>query len=222
MRAIAMGQGNGFQPHALGGGNHILHKFDWKNRIAADPVECHDATLVVGKTSLQDKPGYFPPEFCSFFGIEHTIEHSAGDRRQRSTQVSVEQQFLQAQASKLPPTQNFVDPGDANSIQASQVHDPEVLAEMRLPHKEQIAAVTPLDPFVDDRGNVIDVVVVAEKKECFHGGAGRRERLRANESFYMNGCCVPIAGWPWPQAQSCPPTPGIAGFAAIASRAPVV
>ena len=122
---------------------------------------------------------------------------------------------------RAAPCRDLVDPGDANSIQASQVHDPEVLAEMRLPHKDQIAAVTPLDPFVDDRCNVIDVVVMAEKKECFHEGAGRWARLRANESFYMNGCCVPIAGWLSPRVQSCPSTPGIAEFAAIASRAPV-
>ncbi len=52
---------------------------------------------------------------------------------------------------------------------------------------------TSLDPFMDDRCNVIDVVVMAKKKECFHGDAGRWKKLGANEAFYMNECWVPIA-----------------------------
>ena len=79
-----------------------------------------------------------------------------------------QQQRLQKPAGKFEPRQQVTDVGHAHATELAEKFKTVVLAKPRPAYQDNIASMPRINPLVDYWGNVINIVIMAEKKKSFH------------------------------------------------------
>lgn len=58
--------------------------------------------------------------------------------------------------------------GYSNTIKLTQKFDTKISPKLGIADQNDIAVMARIDPFINDRGNVIDIVIMAKKKKGLH------------------------------------------------------
>ena len=77
-------------------------------------------------------------------------------------------QRLQKPPGKFEPRQQVADVGHTHAIELPQKFNTVVIAKPRPAYQDNIAGMTRINPLVDDWGNVVNIVIMTEKKKSFH------------------------------------------------------
>ena len=98
----------------------------------------------------------------------------AGQRRHErcqegAAQAADEYQCLQKPAGKFNRRQQVADIGHAHARELAQKFNAVIIAKPRVAYQDNVAGMTRINPFVDDRGYMINVVIMTKKKKGFHG-----------------------------------------------------
>ncbi|MEE8150723.1 MAG: hypothetical protein V3T43_03295, partial [Nitrosomonadaceae bacterium] len=59
----------------------------------------------------------------------------------------------------------------SHTIKLTQKFDTKISSKLGITDQDDVAVMARIDPFVNDRGNVIDIVIMAKEKKGFHAHA---------------------------------------------------
>ena len=109
------------------------------------------------------------PDRCAPPGIICLGQRRHERCQEGAAQAADEYQCLQKPAGKFNRRQQVANIGHAHARELAQKFNAVIIAKPRVAYQDNVAGMTRIDPFVDDGGYMINVVIMTKKKKGFHG-----------------------------------------------------
>src|SRR5687768_2012823 len=184
MRAISMRQRHGAKPHRTRPREYDRYPFHAYGGVPFDPVEYHHAVtrafMDIPKAAGQQTLGSAVPHRRAFLDVIEPDQCRRYRRQVGMAYLADQQQRLQKPAGKFEPRQQVADVGHAHTPKLAQKFNTVVIAKPRPAYQDNIAGITRINPLVDYWGNVINIVIMTEKKKSFHTQAFSSGVLRGD------------------------------------------
>ncbi len=122
----------------------------------------------VAEAALEQALGGAVPDRCAPSGTIGFGQRGHDRRQEGAAQAADEDERLQKPAGKFNRRQQIRYVGHAYAGELAQKFDTVIVAKPRVADQDDVAGVTRVNPFVDDRSYVINVVIMTQKKKSFH------------------------------------------------------